>query len=900
VDVTRRVVGACTRRASEPDRTYFSLSTTFSDRATLTRGTLVARDEGQRDDPVDPAGDARARLDALLRASPVAMALTTLADGRYLEVSAKLAELVGYRPEEMIGRVLDLGLWPSAADRQAFAGALFAEGEAKAFVRMRRRDGALRELEVVAKTVDVGGTPCVLSVATDVTDQRREDEARRLLEERLQAVVRTLPIALWFFDRDGVISISEGTAFSRSGFDLPSLVGASVWSWAEGWTFVDVEQGPKPLVEGLRRAYAGEVVRGFIGAPANLEVTYRPLRDLDGAITGVLGIALDVTERAVAEAALRTREFTHRSLVDSNVLGVIGWASDGRLLEANDAFLRIVGYSREDLLEDRVNWLAMTPEEFRDLDARAMEEIAKTGSCRPFEKEYVRKDGSRASVAVAGAAIDADQGIAFILDLSQQKLTAQALVETTKTLGTLIDVAPVGIQVLDPSGAVRLWNPACERIFGWRAREIVGRPSPFPVVSGASTARVELPKKDGGCVLVSSSRAPIHDTVGNVAGTIEVLVDLTEQRLLEEQLLHAQKMEAIGRLAGGIAHDFNNVLAVIGGFAGVAREQLQEQDPARQDLAQVLAAVERAAVLTKQLLAFGRRQVLAPRVLDPNELVAALEPILRRIIGEDVTLRTKLSPGIGRVKVDPAQLEQVLLNLVVNARDAMPTGGTLRIEIAEDRPGFVALSVTDDGIGMDAATRQRIFEPFFTTKDRGKGTGLGLASVYGIVEQSGGRVRVDSALGAGTTMTIVLPTTDEIVATPTPRPSPEGALRGHETILVVEDEDPVRALIQTILRRAGYTVLEAANAGEALLVCEQHEGPIDLVLTDVVMPRMNGPQLAERLRRVRPGLEVAFVSGYDDGALDLPVLPLAKPFTPDALLLYVRERLAPSRRDPGS
>ena len=393
--------------------------------------------------------------------------------------------------------------------------------------------------------------------------------------------------------------------------------------------------------------------------------------------------------------------------------------------------------------------------------------------------------------------------------------------------------------------------------------------------------------------------------------------DITARKRLEDQLRHSQKMEAIGQLAGGIAHDFNNLLAVIQSYGQFLAQDLEPADPKRSDVEQVLLAAEAAAGLTRQLLAFSRQQVLKPEVLDPNAVISQFEKMLRRVIGEDVEYHAVLDPSIGRVKADAGQLQQILMNLVVNARDAMPSGGKLTLETgnfvldeeyARVHAGvgageYVAISVTDTGSGMDAETQARIFEPFYTTKGIGKGTGLGLSTVYGIVQQSGGHIWVYSEVGRGTTFRIYFPLIDEPTATARRVLSTHPA-RGSETVLVVEDNDAVRAAICRILRRAGYEVVEAAGAEDARAVCAQKGRAIQLLITDVVMPFVSGPELAAELASARPELKVLFMSGYSGnaitrhGVLREGVMFLHKPFTPTSVAHAVREVLAAPRVDP--
>jgi two-component system cell cycle sensor histidine kinase/response regulator CckA len=392
---------------------------------------------------------------------------------------------------------------------------------------------------------------------------------------------------------------------------------------------------------------------------------------------------------------------------------------------------------------------------------------------------------------------------------------------------------------------------------------------------------------------------------------LATFVDVTERKRLEDHLRQAQKMEAIGRLAGGVAHDFNNLLTVISGRAQIELARPELSEPSRRNVDLIAEAARRASALTRQLLAFSRKQVLQPRVLDVDIVVARLEPLLRRLIGEDIDLVTATEPVLGRVRADPGQLEQVVMNLAVNARDAMPQGGRLTIETAnveldeayarqqaDVHPGpYVLLAVSDTGVGMDAETQAHLFEPFFTTKGVGEGTGLGLATVYGIVKQSGGHITAYSEPGRGATIKIYLPRVDAASELREAEPEAVVLRRGSETVLLVEDDEAVRELTREVLEMQGYSVLAVADAAEAPRVVEGASGPIHLLVTDVVMPRLSGRELTERLRSLRPGLRVLYISGYADtaivhhGVLDPGTPFLQKPFTPDALLRSVRKVL---------
>jgi PAS domain S-box-containing protein len=419
---------------------------------------------------------------------------------------------------------------------------------------------------------------------------------------------------------------------------------------------------------------------------------------------------------------------------------------------------------------------------------------------------------------------------------------------------------------------------------------------------------------DGTMAWVNASVRPIRDAGGCVLHYEWSVQDVTERKQLEAQLRQAQKIEALGQLAGGVAHDFNNLLTVIGGRSSLLLQKLRPDDPARRDVELIEKTAQRAAGLTRQLLAFSRKQVLEPQPLDLNALVAGVAPMLNRLIGEHIEIVTVPGSGLGHVMADPGQVEQIVMNLVVNARDAMPNGGMVKIETATGAvqeaalhaqghvpPGrYVTLSVQDTGCGMDALTLARIFEPFFTTKEPGKGTGLGLSTVHGIVHHSDGYIGVDSALGRGTTFTIYLPQiTDPVRITEAPTASPRDLMRGTEVVLLVEDEEEVRRLASEILKTCGYTVLETSDPLEALTIGERRSGAIDLLLTDLVMPAMRGSELAQRLGTTCPRMRVLYMSGYTDEMIDAASASeparacLHKPFTARDLARKVREALAP-------
>ncbi len=474
---------------------------------------------------------------------------------------------------------------------------------------------------------------------------------------------------------------------------------------------------------------------------------------------------------------------------------------------------------------------------------------------------------------------------------------------------------PVSLNILEA-------NAAATSLYGFTAEEF--RNMPLASVQGMEEAQrftewLQQPERATACTWRHCSKGgrlidvemAVHEIVyGGQDARLAILLDISGRRELEEQLRQSQKMEAVGLLAGGVAHDFNNLLTIITGYSQLLLNHLSPGDSNRIFVEQIMKAGERAAALTRQLLAFSRRQVLQPKVLDLNRLVTGLSIMLQRLIGEDVELRLELGRDLGSVSADPSQIEQVLMNLVVNSRDAMPRGGWVTIETANIdldelyvgrhisvKPGsYVLLAVSDNGSGMDAATQARLFEPFFTTKGVGRGTGLGLSTVFGIVKQSGGSIAVYSEPGHGTSFKVYLPRIDQPVALEA-ESSESKAWRGSETILLVEDDDMVRSLVRETLERHGYKVLDAASPVQARRIAERHRGVIHLLITDVVMPKVSGRELAEQMVHDRPDLKVLYMSGYTDsavvnsGILTREVAFLQKPFTPAALIEKVRDVL---------
>jgi two-component system, cell cycle sensor histidine kinase and response regulator CckA len=632
-------------------------------------------------------------------------------------------------------------------------------------------------------------------------------------------------------------------------------------------------------------------------------------------------------ERARLDEALRSSERRFRELVEAAHEGI--WALDavGRSTYVNPRMAAMLGYDAAEIT-GRLFFDFMPPAaafEARTLFARRQRGIAET-----HELAFRRRDGAELWALVSASPLhDADGlfvgAITHVSDITERRRAEEALRRRDEQYRLVTDGVPVLISYFDADERYQFVNRpyatafarAPETFVGLRLSDVIAadeyvrvRPHLDAVLAGRPVSFENVLSLPAGARHIRASYVPHFDARRVVIGFFALIADTTEQRALEEQLRQAQKMEAVGRLAGGVAHDFNNLLTVITANTTFAREALSPGSLALEDLEAVDAAAARAAALSRQLLAFSRQQVLRPQHLDVNAVVANVERMLRRVLGADVTLQTHTEPSLHQVHADTGQLEQVLMNLAMNARDAMPRGGTLTIRTrnlsvdahraastAGLAPGeYAVLSVTDTGVGMDDATRARVFEPFFTTKEIGRGTGLGLATVYGIVQQSGGHVSVESVAGRGSAFTVYLP---RHAGAPDDRagvdaaPAPDGA----GTVLLVEDEAPVRAAVRRMLERGDYAVLEAANGSAALAMLASGTRMPDLVLTDVVMPEMGAHRMLDRLRAGRPDLAVLLMSGYSDSAVTRPgplpdgVEVLSKPFTQESLLRSVRRTL---------
>ncbi|MBZ5698152.1 MAG: PAS domain S-box protein [Acidobacteriia bacterium] len=661
-----------------------------------------------------------------------------------------------------------------------------------------------------------------------------------------------------------------------------------------------------------------------------LEDSVSPEFDDSGNLSAIFGVARDISERKQAEEKLRESEGHYRSLFENMLNGFAycrmlfddGQPQDFIYLSVNQAFERLTGL--KDVAGKKVSEVIPGIRESAPDLFELYGRVARTGVPEQCE---IYLEALKMWFTISVYCPRQDHFVAVFDVITDRKRAEEALRTSEGKYRQIVETSNEGIWMLDPDGKTIFANRQMAQMLGYSEEEL-SRLSLFDLTydSDLADARARMERlrmgeavqrdlryrrKDGSELWALASSAPVFDAAGKNAGMLGMLSDITERKRLEKQFRQAQKMEAVGQLAGGVAHDFNNLLGVIIGYSELVEESLKPDDPLRPKIEEIKKAGERGASLTRQLLAFSRQQVLEPKILNLNSVVADVQKMLQRLISEDIELITNCQPNLALVKVDRGQIEQVIMNLAVNARDAMPNGGKLRIETANVDlddfyarqhapmvPGsFVMLVITDTGMGMDAETQTHIFEPFFTTKEQGKGTGLGLATVYGIVKQSGGYVWVYSELGQGTIFKIYLPQVQGEAEKEKPSIGPDKLVKETETILLVEDEEALRKMTHELLEQSGYTVLEASDGLEALEIAWQHKGPIHLLLTDVVMPRMSGPALAKPAAALHPELKVLYMSGYtgysyvSQGLVSSESELLQKPFTRDTLLRKIREVL---------
>jgi PAS domain S-box-containing protein len=688
---------------------------------------------------------------------------------------------------------------------------------------------------------------------------------------------------------------------------------------------------PEKWREAHRRALAGEASSGeddrYIredGAEFWTEWECRPWYEADGSVGGIVVYTEVVNERKRTMEALEEEATRRRVLIEQSRDGIVVLDEAGKVYEANRRFAEMLGYSQEEVRRLQVwDWEHVAS---RERILEMIRDVDETGD--HFETVHRRRDGTLYDVEIStNAAVIGGRKLIFCVcrDISGRKRAEESLRESEARLRAIFDSARDFIYLKDTDLRYTHCNKAMTEMFGRPREEIIGRTAADlygeeyreaidgvdrRVLSGEPVIGTYVRTVRGATRVISTSKSPVYDAAGKVVGLCGVSRDITEEVRIREQMRQAQKVEAIGRLAGGVAHDLNNMLSPVIGYGELLLEEMDPMDARRESVHQILRAAARARDLVRQLLAFSRKQTMEFRPVDINETVKGFERLLRRTLPEDIDIELALSPDMPPAYADVVQVEQILMNLAVNAADAMPGGGRLTIATAlteldeahaasrrDMKPGrYVKLSVRDTGCGMDKETLEQVFEPFFSTKGE-RGTGLGLATVYGIVKQHGGSIWVYSEPGKGAVFNIYLPVAGAAAAAEGGGREAPTDLAGTETVLLVEDNDQVRNLAREVLRRQGYTVLSAKDGIEALNLAESHDGPVHLLLTDVVMPGMNGRELYARAAVLRPGLKVLFMSGYPEdviahrGVLDEGVRFVQKPFSVQSLAAKVRETL---------
>jgi PAS domain S-box-containing protein len=838
---------------------------------------------------------------------------------RVLFLNSAAVALLEQAPEELHGQ--DVETLFSISSEQATARP-WLHGEWAGEWPVRRSDGTIRLLEGATREVtDIAGVARgMVGVFRDVTERRQVVEALHTSEERFHIFMEYNPASAWICDVDGTL-LYANTAFRRVlAPPAEDPVGKSIFEiFPPDLARTYHENNRIVAATGELMETIEESLRADGSSGAYLVHKFR-IPSPDGSPM-IGGVGLEITDRQMLDQALRESEGRYRLLFERSHDAIIIGDDSGAYIDANEAAAELIGVPRERLIGMNVAELRpVTRENAGELYAKYLETGFEQG-----EFSFYRPDGEFRVALYTASRIGEGMHLSILQDITERKVAEQALRDSEERYRLITENASDIIELFDvDTGGVCVYaSPSHRKVFGAPPEAIVGLQildaihyADYDIVreiwetaaaGGEASGAARVRHADGGWRWIEATLKATQQR-----GRRYVLLvgrDVTERKQIEQRYLQAQKMDSIGRLAGGVAHDFNNLLTAMQGYTTFALDSIEPEHPARIDLIDVQHAIERAGRLTQQLLAFARRQPTAPQSLNLNDLIVDMMKLLRRLIGEDIELIVLPDPQLAYTRADPGQIEQVLVNLVVNARDAMPGGGKLIIETSNVTfdaeyvrqhvtvtPGrYVMLAITDTGTGIAPDVMAHLFEPFFTTKEAGRGTGLGLATSYGIIAQHGGYIWCYSELDEGTTFKVYLPQHADPPVVPDRPPVVTDIPRGSETLLVVEDEPAVRDLMQRILRAHGYTVLAAANGVEALMIYEAHTAtPIMLVITDIIMPQLGGIELAARLRGIDPQIQVLFTSGYTDqaviahGHVDTGAPFLQKPFSAPELARTVR------------
>jgi two-component system, cell cycle sensor histidine kinase and response regulator CckA len=770
----------------------------------------------------------------------------------------------------------------------------------------------------------------VAHVVGSAISREQVEEVFRVSEAGYRHILDTASEGICAMNGEGQMTYVNRRAAEMLGYESPdALLGRPIFDFM----FEEDREATVAVIESWKGGMQNQFdlrLRCLDGAELWVLASTSPILDQAGEFGGALVMFTDVTARRRAEKALQESEARYRRIVETANEGI--WVTDAgwRTEYVNRVMAEVMGYRVEEMIGRGLLDFVFEGDRERVRDGIGAH---RDGPREPIELRFRRKGGAEIWVTASTAIIQGEGARVDGLLVMCSDITARRRAAAERArLNSAVEQAAESIMMTQRDGTIVYVNPSWQRLTGYSSTEVLGR-TPRLLKADVQNPKVYAEiwetildgrvwrgeitnrSKSGALYTWEETITPVRDESGKITEFIAFGQDTSPRRDLEARLRQSQKMEAVGRLAGGVAHDFNNLLTVITGYSERLLMGLADDDPLRKGAEAIKRSADRAASLTQQLLAFSRRQILAPKVLDLNTVVANMNKLLQRLIGEDVQLVTRPAGDLGRIKADPNQIEQVIMNLAVNSRDAMPQGGTLTIatsnvlldknDVARHlglQPGaYVVLSVTDTGCGMDQETQSHLFEPFFTTKEQGKGTGLGLSTTYGIVKQSGGYIWVESDVGRGSTFRIFLPRIDEVTEVPSLAAEARSAPHGSETILLVEDEEAVRHLLRDILVRYGYTVLEAENGRSAIERCRTFDGPIHLVVTDMVMPLMSGWEVADAVSALRPKARIIYMSGYiehvvvEQRVLESGVAFLGKPFTPETLGRKVREVLDADR-----
>ena len=857
-------------------------------------------------------------------------------DGRFMMVNRKFAETAKVPAEKWIGRkfeeMTEISIDPdeislaNESDRQVLEKKESLEMPKRTFIDSEGNFVYARTIKAPILDAD-GNVTAIIGILENITTRILAEKKIRKNEEFLRMVVENSPVILFAMDAKGMITLSEGKGLERQGFRPGEVVGISIF---------DVYHDYPEFLSKIRIALEGNSIQTINETIGGIYQRYlEPVKDESGKVTGLIGVSVDISDQMKAEEALRESQQLLQTVVDNVPQAIFVKDLNGKYKMANKAMGKVFGLMPKDVMGKQINELpGLIQSEIEEMMEQDRRVIDSRQSLDIPDACFTRYDGIETWRHIYKAplfdSLNTVTGvIAISEDITERKKAQEDLKSHKALLQGIFDAIPARIKVTDAKGWPMLSNKSEAERYGMSPEKVIKGTENYPNLKEEDVQEVKTQElavvKNGESFdyirtreLLDRTvehdhviRVPLRDTAGNITGGLHVIYDVSEHKILEMQLRQAQKMEAVGQLAAGVAHDFNNMLQIIQGYGELALIHGQDGGDLTKDLEKILSATNKASNLTRQLLAFGRKQVMRPQNLDLNQVIEHLMKMVRRLIGENILL--KIIPGdfTDPVHGDPGMLEQVILNLCVNARDAMPEGGQLVIETKMfhadlkfcrthdlDQPGkYVLISVSDKGCGIAPENLQHIFDPFFTTKKVGEGTGLGLSVVFGIIKQHQGVISVFSEPGLGTTFDIYLPMSGNLLKPEKESETSKPIVNGNETILVAEDEEEVLDLVKRILKKHGYTVLSALDGKEACAIFSEQADSIDLVILDVIMPNMGGKDVYDHIRQIKPDVPVLFSTGYSGKALDSALLSednvilLNKPFSPGTFLGKVREEL---------